>query len=388
MEEFIEKNVDKIVNKVDDLFRDKIGPFIEKTIQDQKSKLVEDFLSQIKMSYVRELNEKGDMEIDRDTNIKTQDELIVFAIQNGDRCVCYIDSKYYKYDKMQELSTRFNKWLEGNNGERHLPYYTPPTFDDIQKFLNEFKTGEYLVYIYYTRAIGKIYRIFMITNFGSYFSIYENYKFKTKNYDYEIPYIVLKSIIETSYTGNMPFVIEDIHKYNPDNFNISVFSKSVESFRSWWIEYPLIGYKAELLKKENEKIREEVEKTKQEHESIKHMYETLELKDQYYKAVELLKQNKVEREAIEQARKDLENEKEKQEKELAIKIEKQGEKIREEYEKLNQKAKKLREIEDIDREFSKLALMKQKLEKKKKEFQKEKEEFDNLKNSLMEDSDS
>jgi hypothetical protein len=369
MEEFIEKNVDKIVNKVDDLFRDKIGPFIEKTIQDQKAKLVEDFLSQIKTSYARELNGSPDQS---KTDIKSS----INQVKSGWHFIHHLVGEKYEYNSMKDLLDWFNELIKKGHDNKGMSFYYSEQNPWLEKFLTNLKTGEYPIYLYCTCMSYSIYKMTLFTNFGSYFHA-PGGNCQTNNYDHEIPWSILLNFIHISYTGDLPFVIEDIEKYNPNEFNISLFSKSVEHFQKWWIEYPLIGYKAEMLKKENEKIREEVEKTKQEHESIKHMYETLELKDQYYKAVELLKQNKVEREAIEQARKD-----------LALKKEKQEEKIREEYEKLDQKAKKLREIEDIDREFSKLALMKQKLEKKKKEFQKEKAEFDDLKSSLMEDSDS
>lgn len=376
MEQHFEKNIEKIVGNVESVFVEKINPFIEKSIKDQKDKLIKNILSQVKIDLVKEMHGQ---EVTDSSEVTPQG----FEIEKH-------ENRYYRYrlkkdspynhSDMKQIMAVFNSDIQkGVVFSNSILLY-------MNKFISVMLTDEYLCEVFFRNDYrGFLDSVLLITNFGSHFVCTGSDKWAQKNYDTEIPKDILTIFINILIKPlGKEFSLENFY---PGNFDYVSFGRSIEAFRKYWMARPFSGYSAELLKKENESIKKTAEKMKEdqdkkmeeakneldkkleeskiEQEKIKHMYETLELKDQYHKAVELLRQNKVERDLLDQDRREFYAERE------ATKFD------------LEEKTKKYRQIKDIDTEISRLALMKQKLEKDRRAFEKEKEEFEDLRDSLM-----
>lgn len=375
MEYYTEKNVDQIIDKVENLFTTKIGPYIEKTVQEQKDSLVKDILAQVKTNFLKELNI---------SNMKKEESPKIDTRKSDDgRTILYelhdLEKYGYNYNNMKNMMVTFNKFIDDTCKGNMIK-----NADGSPDFLSTLKTGEYLVFVYCKLAYDKrkIEELIFVTNFGSVLTYVNNYQEGFMG-DFEIPSGLLITYLALALRCKVEKF--DINTFKMKDFNLIMMVGCVCSFQEYQLSIPLTGHTIDLFKKENDSLKIQIEEMKREHEKIreeqnkkleesrleqeriKHMYGTLELKDQYHKAVELLRQNKVERDLIDQDRRKF-----------------HAEKVESEIE-IEEKNKKYRQIKDIDTEISRLALMKQKLEKDRKEFEKEREEFEDLRNKLMDD---
>lgn len=374
MDQFIGENIYNILQRVDLLFSEKVVPLITKVIEEQKQKITSDILAQIENSFIKKLN--GEDKSTETDDIKINEPYFINAYEDEKRA-CYdykINPKYPDYDYVElkkvanEIFSRIknDKKFEIVEKIRTQPYHKDWNHwkdyyayaEKLFEFFEKLHEGEYIILTYMEHETSSIGKIILITNFGSiYYRYYVNgYLFNIFNSNTIIPKLILDIFIKTfmlvTKCGGYCTSGGNIGKYFED------FKQSIIIFQKWWQSRPITGYTAELLKQENEKLKEE-------HQKIKHMYETLELKDQYHKAVELLKQNKKEREVLDQDRREFYREREESRREI------------------EEKTKRYRQIKDIDTEITRLALIKQKLEKDRKDFEEEKAKFEEIRNNLM-----
>jgi hypothetical protein len=362
MDQIFDDNIDNILKKVELLFSEKILPTITKTIEDQKREITKDILVQAENSFVKKINGE-DLSSKEETKI---DEPYFISVYEDEKRRAYYDykinPKYTDYDYVDlkkmtnEIFSRIknDKQFEIVEKIRTQPYHKDWNHwkdhyvyaEKLFEFIERIHEGEYLVFTYIECTNYGTEKIILFTSFGSIYNMCygRSIVFDIFHNDNLIPKPILDMFIYNVIHGNE--YPQDII-YN----DVKNFKQSIIIFQKWWQSRPVAGYTAELLKQENEKLKEE-------HQKIKHMYETLELKDQYHKAVELLKQNKKEREALDQDR-------------------------REFYIEIEEKTKRYRQIQDIDTEITRLALIKQKLEKDRKDFEEEKAKFEEIRNSLM-----
>lgn len=346
MDQFIGENVDNVLQRVDLLFSEKVVPLITKVIEEQKQKITSDIVAQIENSFIKKLNGEDVM----DSKI---DEPYFIQVDGNRKKGSYYDYKLnpkysdYNYAELKKITEEiFLKIKEEKDSPHWQQAYSYRGMNQVHKFIEQLHKGEYLICVYmdFSYLCFGSYTVYLITNFGSIFCDNDYYINNNNQCPKSILDIFIESVIPNSYNG---------HKIHTSRFN-----ELVIGFQKWWQSRPLVGYTAELLKQENEKLKEE-------HQKIKHMYETLELKDQYHKAVELLKQNKKEREVLDQDRREFYREREESRREI------------------EEKTKRYRQIQDIDTEITRLALIKQKLEKDRKDFEEEKAKFEEIRNSLM-----
>lgn len=378
-----DRNVENILGRIKSLFNDNIYKYIEKTVREQQDKIVQDLLVQAENSFVHSCN---GTEISTDTG-------------NGDYIIPVHDDKnktydppyeyrtnpkynYYDYPALRKWNTEIITNIKSGKGfepirrirddptNKNVPFWKEhyKFLSELENFLDNLTEGEYLVFIkwihkydYHTNDVREI---LLLTNFGStYFTYYPvgDYIIKITKLESEIPKPIIDMFIDY-------FI--DIYEYVPDTYkyrlNFLLESKNpMETFQNWWKSRPLSGHTAELLKKENENLRLQIEETKKEQEKIKYMYETLELKDQYMKAVELLRQNKQERDLLDQTRREFYRERDESKKEI------------------EEMTLKYRQIKDIDTELNRLAAIKQRLEKDRQLLDREKADFDRLREELL-----
>lgn len=390
MDRFIDKNVENILTRLESLFTDKIVPYVQKTLIDQKDNMVSDLLSQVENSFIRETN--GD-EASETENVEPH---LVKVFSKDRTANDFPDGNFrlkvgnYQYDYMvnPDMLDYNHEYITTVQGQAMTTIKNLPVFNYVRKikterghpdwndwvknwkyatdmfdFIDNLREGEYIICLYIDDNITSYscYHVLVITSFGSiYIKYFGNDHLIYKNNN-EIPKSVL-DIFMHNFLEDYPI---SSHSYYANVCKKFInFIKSVTEFQNWWKSRPLVGHTAELLKEENQRLMLKIHETELEHEKIKHMYETLELKEQYYKAVELLQQNKKERDLLERERAEFNREKEDHKTEM------------------DEKLGRYNKYKDLDAELIRLAYIKKKLEREKRDFEEERDNFEKLKDEL------
>lgn len=262
---------------------------------------MEDILSHIRTNFIQELN-GGDIP----TEEIADDYIIYYSGQNYSR---KINPKYsnYDYDKLTLNDEIVYDIVKRAINEWKPESYSPPTVEralwesyNIKKYMDNMQKNEHIIYITSTNYGGRLYNSTIITNFGSVLyvekgglnqCIFESHPNKT-----ELPKIVMDMFIyifDTTFPKMSYVEMPEKIKY---------LKEMIAIFQRYWISKPITDHSIKFLLEENKKLKKQVADLQENQEKIRYMYDMLELKDQYVKVVELLKQNKKEREQLDKDR--------------------------------------------------------------------------------------
>lgn len=270
-------NIDNILSRVDRLFSDNIIPNIQKTIEEQKTKITRDILTQIEDSFISRIN-----------RVESQGTIEPYFIpiygENLRDYTCKLnpDNKDYDNEKLKKFteevysdisdSDMFRIIHRINNEPKHRDWdiwrENYKSYIKLFKFIKQLSEGEYLVCVYIrNRYLDWFEEGFFITNFGSIYSGYYdigpnmgNNKFLIfKNYNI-IPKPILDILIgnfalnsKLCYNNNKS---RDLDQNRVENF--INFRESIVRFQKWYQTMALLDYNTGLLKKENEDLKSQI----------------------------------------------------------------------------------------------------------------------------------
>jgi hypothetical protein len=220
-----------------------------------------------------------------------------------------INPKYYNYDydKIKQNNKIVYDIVKTSIDQWKPESFSPPTVEralwesyNIKKYLENMDKNEYIIYITATNYGYTLCNSTIITNFGSLLYVerggLNQCILVSHPNKIEIPKMVMDMFIYIFDT-----VLPKLH-YVEMPGKIEYLKEMIAIFQRYWILKPMTEHSVKYLLRENKELKDKIEELQQEQGKIKHMYEALELKDQYYNVVELLKQNKKEREQLDKDR--------------------------------------------------------------------------------------